>query len=164
MLRRWIVLLLCLASVILGRSDALTISPMAAQAASCPITQPNPATTPPSSIDPSSRPAGLNWLWYGNRYLWTQLPPASTAREKKGAGVKFPWWRLLSGKLSITGHPVGASTPRLRADIPDGYGDLGFQATGLYFPSYGCWRITGHVHGKNISFVLKVKPAKNSSP
>jgi hypothetical protein len=35
--------------------------------------------------------------------------------------------------------------PPLRADIPDGYGDFGFQATSLIFPTPGCWEVTAQV-------------------
>lgn len=144
-----------------GRAAPAPVGVVVAQAVTCAVTQPDPAAQPPSSIDPAVRPAGLNWSWYGNRYVWTQLPPQSTFQLTEAGGhlsVKFPWWRFRAGKLSITGHPVGASRPRLRARIPAGYGSLGFQSTELKFPSYGCWRVTGHVRGKGVSFVLRVIP------
>lgn len=103
---------------------------------------------------------GRHIIWPGrdseSRLRSRQLPPASTARVPRGGYLKFPWWRMISGRLTITGHPVGARRPHLTASIPAAYGDGGFQATGLHFPKYGCWRVTGHLQGYNPSFVLKV--------
>jgi hypothetical protein len=98
----------------------------------------------------------MDWLWYGNIYLWTQLPPGSVVRVPRGGALKVPWWRMVAGRLTITGYPVGARKPHLSARIPAGYGDIDFQSTGITFPKYGCWRVTGHLQGHNLSFVLKV--------
>jgi hypothetical protein len=38
-------------------------------------------------------------------------------------------------KLTVLGKRLDASAPPLRADIPEGYGDTGFQATALIFPT-----------------------------
>ena len=61
--------------------------------------------------------------------------------------MKFPWWRGagLRGKLTIHGRRRDAAAPPLLADIPNGYGDPGFQATALVFPTEGCWEVTGQV-------------------
>jgi hypothetical protein len=154
--------------IVVGHVASLSITSVAAQTATCAVTQANPAAQPPASIDPTVRPVGLNWSWYGNRYVWTQLPPESTFQLTRVDGrlsMKFPWWRLRAGKLSITGHPVGASAPHVSARIPDGYGSTGFQSTGLTFPTYGCWRVTGRVRGKGVSVVLRVIPgSQNGSP
>src|SRR5690348_15957136 len=47
--------------------------------------------------------------------------------------MKFGWTREegLRGKLKIHGRRLDAPAPPLRARIPDGYGDTGFQATAL---------------------------------
>lgn len=160
--------LLAFTWIAVGQAAPLSISSVAAQTTTCAVTQPIPDARPPASIDPAIRPAGLNWSWYGNRYVWTQLPPESTFQLTRVDGrlsVKFPWWRLRAGKLSITGHPVGASVPHLSARIPGGYGSAGFQSTELKFPTYGCWRVTGRVRGKGVSFVLRVIPgSQDGSP
>ena len=69
--------------------------------------------------------------------------------------AKFGWWRAGSGKIRISGRRLDASAPPLRAHVPDGYG-LGFQATGLTFPTTGCWRVTGRYLKSQISFTLLV--------
>src|SRR5579864_7882368 len=59
--------------------------------------------------------------------------------------MKFPWHRGVHGQLTIVGRRLDATAPPMRADIPSGYGDIGFQATALIFPSPGCWEVTGRV-------------------
>jgi hypothetical protein len=44
----------------------------------------------------------------------------------------------------------------VRADIPDGYGPTGLQATGVIFPTEGCWEVTGHVGDSTLTFVTLV--------
>ncbi len=70
--------------------------------------------------------------------------------------MKFPWWRLVKGNLTIEGHRLDGPASPLRADIPQGYGDIGFQATGLIFPTPGCWEVTGHVSHGRLTFVTQV--------
>jgi hypothetical protein len=75
-------------------------------------------------------------------------------------GMKFPWWRAISGKLTIEGRRLDATAPALEADIPDGCGDTGFQASGIIFPSEGCWQVTGKVGETSLTFVTQVVKAK----
>jgi hypothetical protein len=85
--------------------------------------------------------------------------------EPKGSGfirpdgsllMKWPWWRGARGKLSIEGRRLDAPAPPLRSAIPDGYGDAGFQATALNFPTEGCWEVTGKVGEAGLTFVTLV--------
>jgi hypothetical protein len=73
--------------------------------------------------------------------------------------MKFPWWRGVRGKLIIEGRRLDASAPPLRASIPEGYGDTGFQATALIFPTEGCWEVTGKVGETRLTFVTRVVKA-----
>jgi hypothetical protein len=70
--------------------------------------------------------------------------------------MKFPWVRGVRGKLTIQGKRLDAPAPPLRAHIPDGYGDTGFQATGIIFPTEGCWEVTGKVGDSSLTFVTRV--------
>jgi hypothetical protein len=70
--------------------------------------------------------------------------------------MKFGWWRAVTGPLRITGRRLDGEAPPLRADIPSGYGDTGFQATGVIFPTEGCWQVTGTVAGSTLTFVTFV--------
>jgi len=76
--------------------------------------------------------------------------------------MKFGWTRGegLRGKLKIRGRRLDAPAPPLRADIPNGYGDTGFQATALIFPTEGCWEVTGEVADTRVTFVTRVVRVK----
>ncbi len=76
---------------------------------------------------------------------------------------KFPWWRLVPGHLTITGRRLDAPAPALSSRVPIGYGDVGFQATGVVFPSEGCWQITGRTARTSLTFVILVILAAHRS-
>lgn len=70
--------------------------------------------------------------------------------------MKFAWQRGVRGALRIDGRRLDATAPPLRAHIPNGYGDIGFQATALIFPTPGCWEVTGRVGNARVTFITKV--------
>ncbi len=70
--------------------------------------------------------------------------------------MKWAWYRGVRGRLSIQGKRLDRSSPPLRADIPEGYRDTGFQATALIFPTEGCWEVTGSVGESVLTFVTRV--------
>jgi hypothetical protein len=76
--------------------------------------------------------------------------------------AKLGWWRAVEGRLSIAGQRLDAAAPPLRADVPAGYGSSGFQATGLTFPTPGCWRVIGSAGRASLTFVVLVRPAQSS--
>lgn len=127
--------------------------------AACPVTKPNGSTPPGEQL-------GLNP--HGNGVLWVVLWPegGKVVFRPGGPGfvlpdgslsMKFGWWRGTRGKLTIDGKRLDAPAPPLRAWIPEGYGDIGFQATMLIFPTVGCWEVTGKVgNSKSLTFVTQV--------
>lgn len=60
------------------------------------------------------------------------------------------------GPLAIEGRRLDGSAGPLRAHIPKGYGDVGFQVTGILFAGPGCWEVTGRVGDATLSFVTLV--------
>ncbi len=68
----------------------------------------------------------------------------------------------LGGVLAqlAAGHVVVTSS-----GLIDGYGDTGFQATGVTFPREGCWLITGRVGRTSLTFITFVikQPARTAS-
>ena len=143
-------------------SQGLSPSPRAtsphSDGAACPVTRPNGAS-PPEGEAPDG-----NWL--GNGRLWTVLwrkgmvvVPPDSVEPDGGLGMKFPWWRApdVHGVLHITGHELTLGFP-VRADVPDGYGDTGFQASGIVFPVEGCYQVTGEAGGAQLTFVTMVRP------
>jgi LysM repeat protein len=121
----------------------------------CPVTEPNGDVPPGESADAS------NYL--GNGQLWTVLWPDGKVhmspenRASDGSfSMKWGWWRGTTGPLTIEGHRLDAAADPLRADIPEGYGDTGFQVSGLIFPTTGCWEVTGRVGEASLTFVTDV--------
>jgi len=62
----------------------------------------------------------------------------------------------VAGKLRIEGSRLDASAPPLVGHVPDGYGDSGFQSSGITFPTEGCWQVTGRVGEASLTFVVLV--------
>jgi hypothetical protein len=126
---------------------------------SCPVTAPN-GNTPPNE-----QPSNFN---HGNGKIWTVLWPGGVVIfEKGGPGeirsdgslvMKFPWWRGegVVGALQIEGKRLDGEAPPLQAEIPQGYGDAGFQASGLGFPSEGCWQVTARAGEAELTIVTQV--------
>jgi hypothetical protein len=129
----------------------------AAVSSDCPVTQPN-------GVRYDADPAGGN---HGNRALVTHLWPHGVIVFKPGGpgyvlrdgslSMKFPWWRLQSGKLRIEGRRLDGGSLPLRAEIPNGYGEAGFQATALIFPRPGCWEVTARVGDSRLRFITLVE-------
>jgi hypothetical protein len=63
------------------------------------------------------------------------------------------------GDLAITGRRLDKPAPPLRAYVPAGYGESRFQPSGLYFPTEGCWEVTGRVGQARLTFVTLVVKA-----
>src|SRR5436309_5145674 len=129
-----------------GDIPQLSPSALAAPHTGCEVTRPNGQTPPGEAASPG---------FHGNGALWTVLYPEGTVVFEPGGpgfvepdgslSMKFPWWRGIRGQLRIEGRRLGAPAPALRAYIPSGCGDIGFQATSLIFSTEGCWEVTGWV-------------------
>jgi hypothetical protein len=124
-----------------------------------PFTQPPPTSTGPN--------AGLNFsagpdsFLYANDALVVAVPKDGTLHPDPASGpneisVKFGWWRSIPGELVIETRRLDATTTPLAATIPSGYGDRGFQVSGLRFASAGCWQVTGAVGGRSLVFTVIV--------
>lgn len=122
----------------------------------CPVTRPNHSIPPGEAQNPGAERAA----YHGNGKLWTVLYGVAF---RDPSGVKFPWWAKVESPgatdrsmgLTISGIRLDGRAPSLRARIPAGYG-LGFQATAIFFPAAGCWRITGIAGRGSLAFVTLV--------
>jgi hypothetical protein len=126
----------------------------------CPVTVAN------GSVPPGEGPSGDVPQYHGNGALWTALPAFGVvvARPdevgKKGdVDMKFGWWRGVKGRLTISGHRLDGAAGPVKAEIPGGYTATGFQATGIDFPTEGCWEVTGSVGTSHLTFVVIVVKA-----
>jgi hypothetical protein len=130
-----------------------------ADAAHCPSTlgSPAPERIPSREFFGSGSSFGNGKLWVGG--LWPDGIILGDPRfvDADGAvSMKFGWWRVEPGGLQITGLRRDASAPPATGDVPFGYGDPGFQASGVWFPTEGCWAITGTVGSTSLTFVTFV--------
>ena len=134
----------------------------------CQVTKPNgiaagvdqPAPDSYGNHDVSVGPFGL---WPDGTIVFK--PGGAGFITRTGAlGMKFGWLRGASGKLRITGRRLDAPAPPLRSQVPDGYGDRGFQATYVIFPTAGCWEVTGSVGSSSVTFVTKVVKIGDGPP
>jgi len=75
--------------------------------------------------------------------------------------MKFPFWRgeSVRGELLITGRRLDGVAGPLTAEIPEGYGETGFQATGLVFASEGCWEVTASAGDATLTCVTQAEIA-----
>lgn len=129
-----------------------------ADAATCAVTKPVQApATISSALFGSASAFGSDALWVGglgeNGVI---LADREFVNPDGSIGWKFGWYRFASGMLSITGQRLDAAAPPLRASIPAGYGSSGFQASGVDFPTEGCWEVTGSLDSTSLTFVAFV--------
>ena len=141
--------------------------------ATCPVTLPSKHTAqfvamshfePGTSHWKPTLSVGPFGLWPDGTVVFRPGGPGSI--EPDGSlSMKFGWTRGegLQGKLKIHGKRLDVPAPPLRASIPDGYGDTGFQATALIFPTVGCWEVTGEVGDTRVTFVTRVIKVKESN-
>jgi hypothetical protein len=123
----------------------------AARQGSCDVTRANGSQPPDGNIGGP----GV----HGNGKLWVSLGLAVVVNDGDANGAvptKYPWWRGVSGALRIEGRRLDGAAPPLSATIPDGYGTTGFQASGVTFPTEGCWEVTGRAGEASLTFVTLV--------
>jgi len=132
-----------------------------ADARHCPVTigHPVPRTVWWRDLLAGSDSAyGNGSLWVGG--LWPHGVVVMT-RDDLGRdgrlGMKFGWYRLTSGYLRITGRRLDAPAPPASGlAFPGAYGTTGFNASGVMFPTEGCWQVTGRVGRVALTFVTFV--------
>lgn len=141
--------------------------------------QPSESTTPTPSVETSCTPTTPNGatppgeaaapLYLGNGEIFTTLwPDGVVVFEPGGPGevradgslaMKWPFWRGegVAGELTIEGRSLHTSGLTVSAEIPEGYGDTGVQATALVFPGPGCFEVTARAGGSSLTFITKVE-------
>jgi hypothetical protein len=85
----------------------------------------------PTDMYPGPWPIDIG-KWPGSLLPLYPLPDGSIP-------IKWGWDRVgITGTLQIEGRRLDAPAPPLRAHVPPGYGDTGFQVSTLIFPTEGC--------------------------
>lgn len=105
---------------------------------------------PPDDPNASSFASpGATWFANDSRTLWAWW----WGRMSDG-GYKVLWVRP-GQAMTVTGKRLDSTSAALKADIPGGYYNS-FQASGLYFPSAGCWQVDARAGGQSLRFVVQI--------
>jgi hypothetical protein len=132
-----------------------------ADARGCPVTIGHPV---PGTVWWRDMLAGWGSA-YGNGSLWVGglwphgvvIVTSDDVGPDGRLGMKFGWYRLTSGYLTITGRRLDAPAPPASGlTFPGSYGLTGFNASGVIFPAEGCWQVTGRVGRAALTFVTFV--------
>jgi hypothetical protein len=137
---------------------------------SCPVTKPSQ----PPFLPPAPYPSD-GVFWIGSPKLWTDIPKSGTwqglphyapgdtrFRQKLFWWSKgYDWHNENPPKLTITGKRLDGPAPPLSTDAHSNAGwtndrDHAFMVAGIFIPTLGCWRITGHYRGEELSYVVWV--------
>jgi len=125
----------------------------------CALTEPVLAKPPEDSAVSGSPEEGY---YYVNKdhSIWASAwwtDQEETYLRAGEEGVKVGWFRPEGVDLEITGQRIDAEAAPLETHIPCCY-PTRFQATGLYFPTEGCWEITAKAAESELTFVVWVAP------
>ena len=136
----------------------------------CPVTKPpHPPFVPPAPY-PSD-----HQVWFGTPKLWTDIPrdgvwrglPHYTPDDTRFRQKVF-WWsedydrrKENPPDLTITGKRLDGTAPALSTDEHPNAGwtndsDHPFMVHGIFIPTLGCWKISGHYKSTELSYVVWV--------
>jgi mono/diheme cytochrome c family protein len=144
-----------------------TRKPTDAEREACPVTTaPAVAFRPPEPYPAEAPYEGE--FWYGTPALWTMLP-VDGRWDQLAHGEKVWWWRdgyngseEAQPELRVTARRLDAVAPVAESGPPatNGYHrDFHWaMLVGLRVATSGCWEVTGHYHGEELSFVVWVAP------
>jgi hypothetical protein len=125
----------------------------------CPLTEPVWAK-PPEDSAVQGTPAYEYYFVNDDRSIWASAwwtrQPDSPLRVSAD-GIKVGWFRPAGATLEITGERTDAQASPLEAHVPCCY-PTRFQATGLYFPTEGCWKVSARAADSELVFVVWVEP------
>jgi hypothetical protein len=124
----------------------------------CPVTEPSWAKPPEDDAIPEPPVFGYYYV-NPDRSIWASAwwtdsdDPLRVSEE----GLKTGWFRPAGAALEITGRRLDGQAPALEVNVPCCY-PTRFQASGLYFPTEGCWEVIAKAAGSELRFVVKVEP------
>ena len=95
-----------------------------------------------------------------DRSIWASawwLEEKDTYLRAGAEGIKVGWFRPAGVTLEIAGRRLDGESPPLDAHVGCCY-PTRFQASGLIFPTEGCWEVTARAAEKELTFVVWVEP------
>ena len=148
-------------------NDEITWTMRVTSPGDCPVTIPNgEAPTDTSFSEQETRD------WYGSgapdASLWLMESPSepivtSTVfepRDEGGHSIKTPFWRGEgSGPITLTGERLDVPSefePHIDAAW-DGYEIPGFIATGIWYPTEGCWELSATDGNDTLTWTVLVR-------
>ncbi len=128
-------------------------------AAGCQVTEPEWAK-PDEDAAVDGAPAFGYYYINPDRSIWASAWWSDEAKYHLRSGEegnKMGWFRPAGAELEITGRRLDGEAPELTAEFPCCY-PTRFQASGLYFPTEGCWEVTARAEESVLTFVVWVVP------
>ncbi len=124
----------------------------------CPITEPTWAK-PPEDSAVQNAPAYGYYFVNEDSSMWASAWWTKQEENylRAGEDIKVGWFRPAGADLEITGQRLDGEATALEAHIPCCYPSR-FQATGLIFPTEGCWEVLARAEDRKLSFVVWVEP------
>jgi hypothetical protein len=108
---------------------------------------------------PRDRQEGRLWVEFGPSGGVYRVPPFNIGPDGWLA-VKFAWQRGpgVRGAVTVDARRTDGRAPRVHRRIPTrGYGPTGLLASGIAFPTPGCWQVTASAGGASLTFVLLLR-------
>lgn len=128
----------------------------------CPVSKPVWAKPPEDAAVPDPPAYGYYFvnddlsIWASA--WWAGLDDDHLRVSVEGEGFKIGWFRPEEATLEITGqHMDDPQAPPLQAYVPCCY-PTRFQASGLSFPTEGCWEVTARAANSELTFIVWVEP------
>jgi hypothetical protein len=152
-MRRVAVLLVAMvAALALGLSQVGPAAESATAAGTCAVTKPNYRPTPNGAYGRTFN--------HGNGGIWVVVPPRGMydrgwgTVSRRGLIAKVAWYSIVpAGAIAIEARRLDRSAPVWRGRATQ----IGaVQTSGVRFADPGCWRVTGRVGGKALSYVVRV--------
>jgi hypothetical protein len=123
----------------------------------CPVSEPA-WLLPPDDSAVQNEPAYGYYFVNEDRSIWAAAWWEGQEENYliPGEDIKTGWFRPAGATLEITGQRLDGKAPALEAHVPCCY-PTRFQATGLLFPTEGCWEVTARAEDSALKFVVWVE-------
>ncbi len=138
---------------------ALDAGPVEDGAAACPVTEPAWAR-PPDDEAVLDEPDYGSYFINADRSIWASAWFAASEAQAdwpREEGYKVGWFRPAGAKLEVTGSRRDGEAPPLEFEAPCCY-PTRFQASGLYFPTGGCWEVRARAAESELTFTVWIEP------